>query len=260
VFYGSGSGPTADGSQLWTQDSPGIRGRSSPIDGFGAALAIGDFDGDGFGELAIGAPGEASGCAGTCPNAGAVTVLRGSVAGLTANRSQLWSQRPAEMPGRHEAFDYFGQALAAGDFDGDGQDDLAIGKKGEDWPRRFWERSKGAVTVLYGTSNGLSASRAGRWTQDSPEVPGDAWRGDRFGASLASADFDGDGQDDLAIGAPGERFGHIRFSGLVNVLYGRPTGLDGQAAQEWSRATPGVLGPDPVDWAGGVAFGLVLCP
>ena len=48
VLYGSAVGLIAAGNQLWNQDSPGIEGL-----GFGQSLAVGDFNGDGFGDLAV---------------------------------------------------------------------------------------------------------------------------------------------------------------------------------------------------------------
>ncbi len=89
VLYGSGAGLTATGDQLWHQDSPGVLGGAEGGDSFGDALACGDFNGDGFDDLAIGVPLEDIGAIG---NAGAVNVLYGSVAGLTASGDQLWHQ------------------------------------------------------------------------------------------------------------------------------------------------------------------------
>ena len=88
-----------------------------------------DFDGDGYADLAIGAPGEA--VRGTKPNAGVVHVIRGSASGLTEDGDQLWSQ---DLPGVKgvslgglKSGDRFGATLASGDFDRDGHADLAIG-------------------------------------------------------------------------------------------------------------------------------------
>ena len=124
VLYGAASGLTAAGSQLWSQDSPGIAGVAEPGDSFGSSLAGGDFNGDGRADLAIGASGENS-------FAGVVHVLYGSVSGLTAAGSQLWSQDSPGVAGLAESFDDFGAALAAGDFNGDGRADLAIGARGK---------------------------------------------------------------------------------------------------------------------------------
>ena len=92
------------------------------------AAVQGDFNGDGFADLAVGAPGEDLGS----PDAGAVNVLYGSAAGLTSAGNQFWHQNSPGIAERADAGDLFGSALAAGDFNGDGFDDLAIGVPAED--------------------------------------------------------------------------------------------------------------------------------
>jgi hypothetical protein len=246
VFYGSRSGLTGAGSQRWRQDSLSARGTSFVNDEFGAALAVGDFDGDAFGDLAVGAPLEGLECVPRCQGAGAVHIIRGSADGLTSDSNQLWSEGTPGVPGNDEKWDLFGRALAAGDFDGDGADDLAIGAPGEDASRRSEPNGKGAVTVLYGTRDGLSASRAQQWTQDNPGVANSAVRGEAFGASLASGRFGGSTFDDIAIGVPRQRLLGVTHAGLVHVLFGRLGGLDAQGAQAWSKDTRGVEGV-PVD-------------
>ena len=173
---------------------------------------------------------------------------------MTADGNQLWDQDTPGVPGNHEYRDLFGSVLAAGDFDGDGADDLAIGAPGED-AARPQDHGAGAVTVLHGSINGLSASRAERWTQDSPGVQSEAQPGESFGISLASGQFGGSTQDDLAIGVPGERQPGVRHAGLVNVLYGHVGGLDGAGAQAWSQALLGISDAPKNDH-----FGTVLGP
>jgi hypothetical protein len=107
VLYGSAARLTATGSQLWSQDSPGIAGAAERGDLFGLALAGADFNGDGRADLAIGAEGENNA-------SGVVHVLYGSAGGLTASGSQLWSQDSPGIAGTAEARDFFGAALAAG--------------------------------------------------------------------------------------------------------------------------------------------------
>jgi hypothetical protein len=68
-------------------------------------LAAGDFNNDGFADLAAGAAGEAVGSA---QGAGAVSVLPGSAGGLTATGGQLFTQNSPGVPGVAEAFDLFG--------------------------------------------------------------------------------------------------------------------------------------------------------
>ncbi len=143
------------------------------------------------------------------------------------------------MLGGAEAGDLFGASLASGDFDGDGFDDLAIGAPGEGIGAKA---DAGAVNVLYGSASGLTATGDQLWHQSTSGVLGGAEAGDLFGASLASADFDGDGKDDLAIGAPGEGIGAKADAGAVNVLYGSASGLTAAGDQLWHQNVAGVLG------------------
>ena len=112
-----------------------------------------DFDNDGFADLAVGVPREG---VGTAELAGAVNVLDGSANGLSGAGSQLFVQGGGGVSDAAEPFDFFGNALAAGDFDNDGFIDLAIGVPGEDIGTIA---DAGAVNVLYGSASGLSASR-----------------------------------------------------------------------------------------------------
>src|SRR6266540_1033531 len=78
-----------------------------------------DFNGDGFGDLAIGVSYED---VGTIENAGAVEVIYGSASGLsaTAKPDQFWTQNSPDVNDKAETDDFFGDALTAGDFNGDG--------------------------------------------------------------------------------------------------------------------------------------------
>jgi FG-GAP repeat protein len=108
VVHGSGAGLSGPGSQLFTQAG------SAPEtdDQFGAALAGGDFNNDGFADLAAGAPFES---VGNIVGAGAVSVLYGSAGRLTTTGGQLFTQDTAGIAGVAEAEDHFGAALATGD-------------------------------------------------------------------------------------------------------------------------------------------------
>jgi hypothetical protein len=77
-------------------------------------------------------------------------------AGLGTAGNQLWSQDPDAIAGVPEEGDTFGSSLGAGDFDGDGRDDLAIASPGETLGE---DVSAGRVNVLYGVgASGLGTS------------------------------------------------------------------------------------------------------
>ena len=227
VLPGTSDGPTAFGDDLWTQDDPDLKGVARQGDEFGAAVACGDFDGDGRGDLAIGAPG--GGAAGN--PSGEVSVLYGSSTGLEGE-DDLWTQDEPDMKGLAEPGDGFGSALAAGDFDQDGYDDLAIGIPNED---DLTTLDSGSVQVLYGSANGLTAGGDQLWAQGQSGLTGLLEAGDGFGAALSTGDFDGDGRYDLAIGVPGEDLPGLVDAGVVSILFGSSDGLSATGEQVWHQ-------------------------
>ncbi len=241
VIYGSASGLTATGNQLWTQNSTGIPGVSRPGNGFGAALASGDFNGDGKADLAIGAPTEGLKDA---AQGGSVTVIYGSGTGLGAAGAQRWHQGRTHfgrLQGHPEGGDRFGAALAAGDFGGVGRDALAIGVPGEGIFGH--ERNEGVVQIVYSNTSGLKSGGNQLWFPGQRHVQGTSSAGDNFGASLATADFNGDGAADLAVGIPFADVSGVTNAGAVNVLYGDPTShvISSANDQLWTQNSPGIL-------------------
>jgi disulfide bond formation protein DsbB len=235
VIYGSSSGLTATGNQLWTQDSPGIADQAEGQDRFGRALAAGDFNGDGHADLAIGAPYEDIGSIG---GAGAVNVLYGSDTGLSDAGNQFWHQDSPGVKDVAETADRLGRAVGAGDFNGDGFDDLAIGVSFED---SVSIKDAGAINVLYGSATGLVAAGNNFLHQDSPGIQGQSGQGERFGWVFAAEDFNGDGFEDVAVGDPGDTVNGVPGAGGVNVIYGSASGLTPAGNQWWNQAVPGVL-------------------
>ena len=231
VFYGSPSGFTVANSQLWNQDSPGIPGSDEALDLFGRGIGAGDFDADGYDDLAIGVPGKAIEGVTDC---GSVIVLYGTANGLTATDVQLWND--LNLPIELDFRDGLGVSLASGHFDDDEYADLAMSVPSE---TVLGASRAGAVIVLYGSVTGLTQVGVQTWHQDVTGVLGTAAVDELFGVSLASGDFDGDTYDDLAIGVPGDIVSNVD-GGAVNVLYGTSIGLSTSRNQLWSQATPGL--------------------
>jgi hypothetical protein len=191
------------------------------FDAFGSDLAVGDFNGDGFEDLAVGVPYEDVGATGT--NHGLVNIFYGFTNGLSDFGSQTFSQNSNLMLGQSATGDLFGWSLATGDFDGDGYADLAIGIPGE---IAGATADAGGVAVLYGSANtGLAAGSNQLFTEESPGIAGDPASGEDFGWDLAAGDFNGDGRDDLAIGAPGDDPQGLAAAGAVYALDGDVAGL-----------------------------------
>ena len=236
VVYGSAGGLSASGGQFFSQDSAGVLGAAETEDGFGSALGVGDFDNDGFADLAIGVPSEGSRVA---SQAGAVNVLYGSAGGLTASGNQQFLQGVGGVLGTAEVGDEFGFVLASGDFNNDGFADLAIGAPFEDVGSVF---DAGAINVLYGSAADLSVTGDQVFFQGGGGIAGVAEPSDFFGATLAGGDFNNDSADDLAVGAPFEDVGSALDAGAINVLYGSAAKLNATGNQQFFQGGGGVIG------------------
>lgn len=170
-----------------------LRGESS-YDFYGRSVAgLSDVDGDGFGDLLIGAPGESTQAAG----AGSVYLVSGAT-------GEVLSVTRGGATG-----DALGSSVAsAGDLDGDGSSDLLLAAPGSD----VSGANAGRVEVRSGASGALLLEFFG------------ASAGDNIGAALAGGeDLDGDGTPDLVIGVPA-----ADPSGLSSgcaLLYSGATGL-----------------------------------
>jgi hypothetical protein len=114
-----------------------------------------------------------------------VNVIYGSSGGLTAAGDQFWGQGEAGIFGTAEAGDHFGETLAAANFGGNSQADLAVGVPSEN----LTANNDGGVNVIYGASGGLTATGDEFWGQNEPGVLDQAQADDRFGSSLAASNF-----------------------------------------------------------------------
>jgi hypothetical protein len=233
---------SATGSTAILQGAGGVPGTKESNEVFGAAVATGDFNGDEFDDLAVGAP---AATIGGERAAGEVIVLYGSAHGFqTVTSSALLTGYS-----RHSG-DQFGVALAAGDFDGNGYDELAVAAPGRTVDR---QPVAGAVDIFNGGPTGLATAANRQLNQSLPGMAGTPYAGDRLGVSLATGDTNGDGVDDLAVGIPGKDLrgpsGRVidGDSGSVLVVRGRPAtggqpGLRPQGSIELHADSPQVVG------------------
>lgn len=222
VFYGTASGLSAAGQQAFNEDNAGLEDTCESSDEFGFSLVVGDFDADGYDDLVIGVPGESFGSGGIVPAAGALHIVHGSASGLSTTGVQYLSK--VALGFGYASGQRFAHAVSSGDFDGDSYDDLAIGVPGQDYLDR---EDVGAVHVVFGSSTGINTAGQQFWHESTFSMEGDAEPGDRFGAALTAGDFNGDGIDDLAVGVPDEDLGtQVVDAGAVHVLFGSAgTGL-----------------------------------
>lgn len=213
-------------------------------EGFGSALAAGDFDNDGVDDLAIGAP--------NTPEGGRAYIMFGQAGyGLNTPGSHFVTLAYAGQVGNSSS--KFGSALAAGDLNCDGNEDLAIGAPGQTvalvpnagqviigyaGPSRTWRAfdtwsQNGGANVPSGQTFGDIA--------ESPEAD------DQFGYSLAIGNFDFDNAaghscNELAIGVPLEDVGTQADAGVIQILRGFPPRIMPASNQLFHQDTPGIQG------------------
>lgn len=250
VIFGSPTGLTSAGAQDIYQDQAAVPGASERNDQFGYTVAIGDVTGDGYADLAIGAPRENDGSGDK--GSGTVILMRGSPGGVSTTGATSvtgWGIHPATGDQWTIAW-YLGDALAIGDVNGDGLGDVIAGAPGAQTP----QINGGLVAAFTGRTTGISNSAVRVITQRTSGVPGEPEDDDRFGAALAVGDVTGDGRADVLVGTPGESIGSAAKAGVVTLLKGSASGLTGTGAQSFDQnhaAVPG--GAEPKD-----AFGAAV--
>lgn len=199
IFYGHAAGPSSSADQSIDGNSEGEL--------FGYALAsAGDINGDGYGDIIIGAPNYSN----HETNEGRIYVYYGSASGINIGHAFILE---SNQPNARMGF----AVASAGDVNGDGYSDVLYSAP--------FAGDQGRVYLLEGGVSGLSSNP--NWTVNGSQF------GSRLGYALASAgDVNGDGFGDVIIGDP--YYDHDQTDeGRVIAYYGSNAGLAAQPA--WSQ-------------------------
>ncbi len=219
-------------------------------DFFGTSCAnLGDLDGDGVPELAVGAAGDdTGGTQGAFSECGAVHVLFLNADGTVKSNSKI-ADGVGGLPGSTLAnFDRFGGSCTnLGDLDGDGVPELAVGATDDDTVGN----NQGALYVLFLNADGTVKSNS-KIADGVGGLPGSTLADDdEFGGSCVSlGDLDGDGVPELAVGATVDDTGGPA-RGALHVLF---LNADGTVKSN-SKIADGVGGLPGSTLANGDRFG-----
>lgn len=223
-------------SALYAGGDEGLSYRSDLHGGLGTAS--GDINGDGYDDLVVGQRSGVDESAGDADAPGGlVGVDYGGVEGPVGevgpgSAPQWWSQNSPGLigsPGEHDAW---GNDLSVSDVDGDGYADLAVGGPGED---ADGEQRAGAVSLLRGSREGVTASGYQHFEQNTRGIPGAAEAGDGWGVQVRLIDTDGDGRAELVAAAPDENAG----DGAVWLLPASGHGLLADGSRSYGAAALG---------------------
>ncbi|GAA2222019.1 FG-GAP repeat protein [Streptomyces amakusaensis] len=168
---GSAKGPLPSRHRTFHLDSPRVPGTFKDNAGFGAELAIGDLNGDKYGEIVVGSDWmTVDGVAG----AGSVITLPGTASGPTSDKSREFTQNTQGVPGAAEYGDALGTDIKLIDGNGDGREEVAASALRED-------EKTGAVWVFPSGKSGLTGSGSFVYGPRALGLPAD--KGLRFGSA-----------------------------------------------------------------------------
>ncbi len=248
VVFGTGSGFPASLSLSALSGSNGfaLHG-SSAFDYAGTSVnLVGDVNGDGIDDLAVGAPGADAGGL----DRGEAYVVFGTTAGFAANLdfSSLSGPDGFTIQGSISSGRAGTSVNAAGDVNGDGFADLIIGAPLAAVPGAG---TAGQSYVVFGAASGLGSNLSLSALDGSNGFAIDGTDGSRTGQSVSAVgDVNGDGIDDLLVGSPSApAYGE---PGSAHVIFGTTSGFGSSVDLGQLGATEGVTlaGIDPGDVAG----------
>ena len=231
---------TVASEQKISETQGGFGGLLDPQCAFGSSVAVGDIDEDGTSDLVVGAPSDGG------TDLGAVWVLFMNSDGTVASEQRI-SEAQGGFGGLLGSADLFGCSVAAaGDLDGDGIRDLAVGACGDSGGGV----DQGAVWILFLNSDGTVASEQ-KISETQGGFGGVLDPGDALGGSVAAlGDLDGNGIGELAVGASSDDDGGIGQGALwILFLNADGTVASEQKISETQGGFGGVL--DPGDAFGG---------
>ncbi|MET8346398.1 FG-GAP and VCBS repeat-containing protein [Streptomyces microflavus] len=231
-------------SVLYKGGKTGLKAAGKIAGGYDAVIA--DVNKDGYGDIVTGNFMEKSADEPNGGPGGAVTVTYGSAAGLSTRTPVRITQATAKVPGTAKKGDRFGWSLSAGDTDGDGYTDIAVGVPCKDVGGRT---DAGAVVVLRGSAKGLTGTGAKGFTQNTAGVPDTSEARDQFGGTVQLTDSNKDRRAELIVGAAAENNG----AGAVWLFKTGKSGITATGSTTFGAT--GVGGPKGLSYFGDVLAG-----
>jgi hypothetical protein len=241
VVFGRAESVAVDLSQIEAHGF--VINGASEFDAAGFSVsAAGDVNNDGFDDLIVGAPD----AEGNAENSGVSYVVYGKADNTAIDLSEIVGHG-FEINGV-STDDQSGYSVgSAGDVNGDGFDDLIVGAPNADGNAK----NSGASYVVFGKSDDDAVNLSTLEENGTGFVINGTSEGDQFGFSVSTAgDMNGDGFDDLIIGAPAAD-GSVDNSGVSYVVYGKAD----SGAVDLSAIAEGVGGFVINGTSGGDGFG-----
>jgi hypothetical protein len=228
IFYSTGSNGIASASA--TSANVIINGVSAG-DKFGSSISIGDINGDGFGDILIGANEKNAGIS----NQGVAYIFHSTGSGGVTVTSA--SSANTIITGESGTGGRFGGYTYIGDVNGDGFGDIIIGASN-------YLSNQGKVYIFHSQSTGITINLASSANTIISGNGGNVL----FGITCLTADVNGDGYGDLIVGSSG----YNSNQGVVYIFHSTSSGI---IATSYANAVTTILGPSSSNFGRSLAFG-----